>query len=183
MANELRHKTVGEQLTQAEFEAVGLHVLNSQATGDLIIATSATQLSRLAKITTGQYLKATATGYEGATPATGATLTLCNTEVYNATPTEDVWTDLDLSAIVGANPAVVFLRIYSPYAGGQYFNTRPNGETEAMSYSPGMCWGILLNEGEFGITMGITDSAGIIEFHASRTNPSNITIDIIGYIN
>lgn len=47
MANELAHATVGTSCTQTEFEAVGLHVCNSQATGDLIYASSATQLSRL----------------------------------------------------------------------------------------------------------------------------------------
>jgi len=48
MANELAHGSVGTTMTQAEFEAVGLHVLNSQATGDLIYASSSSQLSRLA---------------------------------------------------------------------------------------------------------------------------------------
>lgn len=48
MANELAHATVGTTMTQAEFEAVGLHVFNSQATGDLPYASSTTQLSRLA---------------------------------------------------------------------------------------------------------------------------------------
>ena len=47
MVNELAHGTVGVSMTQGEFEAVGLHVLNSQATGDVIYASSATQLSRL----------------------------------------------------------------------------------------------------------------------------------------
>lgn len=47
MANELVHASAGTVLTQAEFEAIGLHVLNNQATGDLIYASSASQLSRL----------------------------------------------------------------------------------------------------------------------------------------
>jgi len=47
MANELKHTDIGTSLTQVEFESVGLHVLNSQATGDLIYASSASQLSRL----------------------------------------------------------------------------------------------------------------------------------------
>ncbi len=48
MANELKHSSVGTICTQTEFEAVGLHVLNSQATGDLIYASSSSQLSRFA---------------------------------------------------------------------------------------------------------------------------------------
>lgn len=47
MANEFIHKAVGAVLTQAEFENVDQHVLNSQATGDLIHAVSATSLERL----------------------------------------------------------------------------------------------------------------------------------------
>ena len=49
MANELKHGSVGTELTQSEFEGVGLHVFDSQATGDLAYASSSTQLSRLAK--------------------------------------------------------------------------------------------------------------------------------------
>jgi len=48
MANELKHGTVGTELTQAEWEGIGTHVFSSQATGDLAYASSATQLSRLA---------------------------------------------------------------------------------------------------------------------------------------
>ena len=47
MANEFKHKTVGTELTQTEFEAVGGHVFNSQAIGDIPYASSTTQLSRL----------------------------------------------------------------------------------------------------------------------------------------
>jgi hypothetical protein len=47
MANELKHGTVGTELTQAEWEGIGTHVFSSQATGDLAYASSATQLSRL----------------------------------------------------------------------------------------------------------------------------------------
>tara|TARA_Y100000310_G_scaffold343762_1_gene452904 strand:- start:528 stop:1970 length:1443 start_codon:yes stop_codon:yes gene_type:complete len=48
MANELAHKTVGTELTQAEFELITLHVFDSQAIGDTLYASSSTQLSRLA---------------------------------------------------------------------------------------------------------------------------------------
>ena len=51
MANELTHKDPGAELTQAEFiasDGTG-HVFESQATGDILYASSATVLSRLAK--------------------------------------------------------------------------------------------------------------------------------------
>ena len=47
MADELKHKSVGTELTQAEWEANGAHVFDSQATGDIGYASSATQLTRL----------------------------------------------------------------------------------------------------------------------------------------
>ena len=47
MANEFKHKSVGTELTQTEFEAVGGHVLDYQARGDIIYASSTKQLSRL----------------------------------------------------------------------------------------------------------------------------------------
>jgi hypothetical protein len=47
MANEFKHLSVGGEITQAEYEAVGGHVLASQAIGDIIYASSTSQLSRL----------------------------------------------------------------------------------------------------------------------------------------
>jgi hypothetical protein len=49
MANEMVHASQGTELSQAEFEGVGLHVFNSQATGDVVYASSSSQLTRLAK--------------------------------------------------------------------------------------------------------------------------------------
>ena len=49
MANELKHGSVGTELTQAEWEAVGAHVFANQAAGDILYAISTSQLSRLGK--------------------------------------------------------------------------------------------------------------------------------------
>uniref|UniRef100_A0A6M3JR29 Uncharacterized protein n=1 Tax=viral metagenome TaxID=1070528 RepID=A0A6M3JR29_9ZZZZ len=57
MANEFKHASVGAELSQAEWEAVGAHVFASQVTGDLLYASSASQLSRLAKGTARQLLQ------------------------------------------------------------------------------------------------------------------------------
>ncbi len=56
MANEFKHDTVGTSLTEAEWVGIGTHVLDSQATGDVIYASSATQLSRLGVGTDGDVL-------------------------------------------------------------------------------------------------------------------------------
>ena len=56
MANEFRHGTVGTALSQAEWESITGHSFASQATGDILYASSTTQLSRLAKGTDGDIL-------------------------------------------------------------------------------------------------------------------------------
>lgn len=56
MANEFKHVSVGTAMTQAEYESTAGHVLNSQARGDMIYASSTTQLSRLAVGTVGKVL-------------------------------------------------------------------------------------------------------------------------------
>ena len=59
MANELTHKDPGAELTQAEYitsDGTG-HVFESQATGDILYASSSTVLSRLAKATDGNVLE------------------------------------------------------------------------------------------------------------------------------
>ena len=59
MANELTHKDPGAELTQAEYvtsDGTG-HVFESQATGDILYASSSTVLSRLAKGSDGNVLE------------------------------------------------------------------------------------------------------------------------------
>ena len=74
MANELKHGDQGCSLTKAEFEGVGLHVFDSQATGDLPYASSASQISRLG-IGSSNALLEVASGIPGWTtsPTIGAT--------------------------------------------------------------------------------------------------------------
>lgn len=79
MANEFRHGDVGTELTQAEWEGVGTHILNSQATGDTIYAASSSQLSRLPIGTSGQLME-TASGL----PAWTSTPTIGSTSWANA---------------------------------------------------------------------------------------------------
>ena len=56
MANEFKHVAVGTELTQAEYEGTASHVLDSQAAGDIIYASSTSQLSRLGIGTAGKVL-------------------------------------------------------------------------------------------------------------------------------
>jgi len=76
MANELTHKDPGSELTQVEYitsDGTG-HVFESQATGDILYASSATVLSRLGKGADGTVLEL-ASGLPAwtASPTIGAT--------------------------------------------------------------------------------------------------------------
>ena len=57
MANELRHADVGTALSKSEWEATGGHIFNSQAAGDIMYASSTSQLSRLGIGSAGQILQ------------------------------------------------------------------------------------------------------------------------------
>ena len=83
MANELTHKDPGTELTQAEFiasDGTG-HVFDSQATGAILYASSATVLSRLAKATDGNILELASN-----LPAWTASPTIGSTNWGNANP-------------------------------------------------------------------------------------------------
>lgn len=69
MANEFRHGSVGTELSQAEWESITGHSFDSQATGDMLYATSGTQLSRLAIGAANRVLTST-----GAAPQWSTTL-------------------------------------------------------------------------------------------------------------
>ena len=92
MANEFKHKTVGTQLTQAEWEAVGGHVLDSQAAGDIIYATSTSQLSRLGIGTAGKVLMTNsgASAPEWAAAITGITSVLNTSLVIGRDADNDI---------------------------------------------------------------------------------------------
>ena len=57
MANELRHADVGTARSKSEWEATGGHIFNSQAAGDIMYASSTSQLSRLGIGSAGQILQ------------------------------------------------------------------------------------------------------------------------------
>jgi len=76
MANELRHSDVGTALSQSEWEAVGAHIFNSQAAGDIVYASTTSQLTRLGIGTANQVLATNsgATAPEWVTGVASATL-------------------------------------------------------------------------------------------------------------
>ena len=92
MANEFKHGSVGTSLSQAEWEGIGTHVVDSQATGDIIYAASASQLRRLGVGSTNDVLRIT-----GGVPDWQATTFI--TEV--GTIATGVWQGTDVGVAYG----------------------------------------------------------------------------------
>ncbi len=105
MANELKHKDIGSELTKAEFEDVTLHQLDLQAIGDLIKATSATQLSRLPIGSNDQVLTVVSGVPAWATPSGG-------TKIASGTYTGNGSGDRAIAHGLGVVPKAVFIYGY-----------------------------------------------------------------------
>jgi len=72
VANELKHGSVGTELTQAEWEGIGTHVVANQAVGDIVYADTTSQLLRLGIGSTNDVLRVTSGKPEWAAPAAAA---------------------------------------------------------------------------------------------------------------
>jgi hypothetical protein len=106
MANGFKHASQGSVLTQTEYEAEDTHVLDSQATGDVIYASSSTVLQRLAVGSTGAVLTVT-----GGVPAWDTTWTPSGNLIPAADDSYDLgsaaaaWQDLFLEGDISLTDA------------------------------------------------------------------------------
>ena len=119
---------------------------------------------------------------EVALPAAGAVLIVAETEVFNGTsPT--VWTDLDLSGIVGSQATLVLLKVYSP---NNYYRVvvRRNGDTDEF-YPPSDAPMGYAGSGSgatiFDSVLTVTDTNGVIEWRTAAA-VADTTVDVIAYI-
>jgi len=116
----------------------------------------------------------------------GVTIKSTETEAFNGTsPNPTAWTDLDLSAIVGAKVTFCILKCYNADpAVARDFAIRTNGETEIdTNHTYGFDRiGGLLNV-QHGLCAAFTDSAGIVEWSYNNVDQANITIDVVHWIN
>jgi hypothetical protein len=93
MAGEFRHKDVGTSLTQAEFEGVGGHIFNNQDTGDIVYASSSSQLTRLAISGTSTHVLGISGGIPAwAAPAAAAAGSLTGSTLASGVVTTSVTT-------------------------------------------------------------------------------------------
>jgi hypothetical protein len=115
---------------------------------------------------------------------TYATVAFPYTKVYDDTAAPVVWTDLDLSAVVGVNSAIVLLRISTSHGAPDFeYGFRRNGEASDMSTNTAMKGTEAANvvEGShIAHAIVTTDTAGVIEW-ICESNP-NTTLYVEAYI-
>ena len=116
-------------------------------------------------------------------PGSGFTLKVAETEVFNAnSPAVSAWTDLDISAVVGAQPAFVILKLVPAFT--NYMAVRKNGDVGEYYLPAAYPTGIANAKGDpaIAIALGVfTDDAGVIEWRYTSVN-TNIVITIMGYV-
>jgi len=168
MTNEFKHKTVGEEQSQAEFEAIGGHIFDSQSTGDILYASSSTQLSRLGIGSTNQLLT-----ISGGVPAwitslsLGGTLTIgedgtgYDTKLYSATAGSYLeWDEsadqLNLHSTKSSSGNAIYLNRTCSATSGNIYGLRMF--VSGTGASTGMCRGIRCEA-----DMGDTASASLLE--------------------
>lgn len=99
-------------------------------------------------------------------------------EIYNAAA-PSAWTDLDLSSVVGANRALVFLRV-KPSGGAITIDFRTNGDdTEEIGSGDVDRSGTVegyVGDGLVGYFLVETDAAGVIEWDTGGTVTTSIKI-------
>ena len=125
MANELRHSSTataaGLGMAKPDWEDVDIHQFNSQATGDIMYASSATQLSRLAAGAQNTVLVMGAS--IPAWSATLAGLTLTSPTINGTIAT----TGLTLPAVTLGGNMTITGRIFDAGAGNAQINTTGGG--------------------------------------------------------
>jgi len=93
MTDEFKHGSVGTSLSQAEWEGIGAHVLESQATGDIVYASSASQLRRLGISVTSTHVLSISGGIPAwAAPAAAAAGSLTGTILASGVVTSSLAT-------------------------------------------------------------------------------------------
>lgn len=111
-------------------------------------------------------------------------LTIAETQVFAGTPPM-VWTTLDLSGVIGVNPAFVLLKIACTGAAEyNYFGVRRNGDTDEFFLNAEKASGCAFGQSDTAtghiVLLVATDNNGVIQWKAVDTK--DCTIDIMAYI-
>jgi len=112
-----------------------------------------------------------------------ALLTVAETQVYAAAPPV-AWTDLDLSATIGAKACLVFLKITeTANVSALLISVRKNGDTDEFTAGAAHNIASVLagqNSTYHVVVAVFTDAAGIIEWKSNAANAC--TVDVMGYV-
>ena len=115
---------------------------------------------------------------------TDAQLVVAETEVFAAnSPNPAAWTDLDISAVVGSNVALVMFKVMLTTSGGnKRFSMRKNGDTEISHLGNIGVSGIFNpGSGSFNYVICPTDASGIVEWYYENAADA-VTIDVVAFI-
>jgi len=156
------------------------YVLESlaDAAGDTFYATDDNTWGKLTKGTATQFYRMNS----GATApewTTGGVLTIGETGVFAGNP-PDAYTDLDLSAVVGAQAVLVMLRFRDDTGNGNY-SVRRNGDAQDYEGGDGANCGSTGNTGLSCCLITPTDSSGVVEWEATDAL-GDTTVDVIAWI-
>ena len=112
-------------------------------------------------------------------PIPASLLTIVETQVFSGTaPT--TWTDLDLSAVIGAQVTLVLLKVSTNAL--RVYSFRRKGDTDEHYHLDNRSASCLsINTGTFGVAVVVTDAAGVIQWRTSTGSPT-ATLDVIGFI-
>ena len=147
MANELRHVCVGCELTKAEYVSVTGHSFACQATGDIVYASSSSQLRRLAKAADNTIL----------------TLSSC-VPAWTASPT---LTDLTVSGgCITLTGAATDIDLIDDNASALSFDA--SGKTGIIDIVTTNCSEGVTMSGTLGVTGVLTATGGIELSHACQ---------------
>jgi len=113
----------------------------------------------------------------------GSLLTVAETEVFNGNSPNNVWTDLDLSGVIGTNTALVLLKVNSA-SDGFTLAMRKNGDADLFQHADidtRGCANISFDATHNPFVLLVaTDINGVIEWILSGARL--VVIDIIAYI-
>jgi hypothetical protein len=115
--------------------------------------------------------------------ASGGGMTFVSTVVHNANSVA-AWTDLDLSAVVGSNTAMVYVEVKNNGAADE-FRFRTNGATEEVGHTAPAIYGggasaSTIRASGIAYMWIMTDSSGIVEWRT--TNVISTAITVLAYI-
>jgi hypothetical protein len=110
-------------------------------------------------------------------------LIIAQTEVYNGSPPTS-WTDLNLAGTIGANSALVMLKL-GPGSAARTVAFRKNGDTDehykvCSTYGIGTCLSDCQTDA-YIVFLVPTDASGIVEWMMEASAVS-VTLDVIAYI-